>query len=191
MSLEDYKTLEQFGLTRDAIQNGEVAEFDVVENKRKEKRPVYVGEVVDKVVELTFQELRNAYDENDNLEAQLTSAKNEVTNADNELEKLKSAAQVKSEDDAKLKKAENLLSDLSVSLSNFKKKRSQDAQQISDLQAKLENANGNNDVVDQLQARIHELEDLDKKRDDDYNALSNDVNAVLDALEARFSDLTV
>jgi hypothetical protein len=180
--------LEKYELTKQAILNGEYAEFDAVEKPRREKRPMYLAEVVDQVVEDTFADLRSAYQENDDLTAENGKLKKAVEDSQTQLLKANGASKVKQSDDIRLKKAESLLSDMEKTFNNYKVNKAKDEQQIKSLQQQLSQAPAT-DEVDKLRSRITQLQKADKEREENYQSLATDVNAVLDKLEEKFADL--
>lgn len=187
--------LDKFGLTKDAILDGEYAEFDAVENPKKVKENMYLASVVDTIVQDAFSDLEDAYKENDALTEELESVQAQLESAQMDVQRANAAAEVKAVDDAKVKQAENLLADLELSFRNIKEKSEADTQTIENLKAELSNAvaqvnsSTNDEEVDILRTQIQELESRVAQRDDDYATLAADVNAVLDGLEAKFNEL--
>lgn len=182
--------LDKYGLTKEAILNGDYAELDPVERPRKEKRPMYLAEVADKIIEDTFTDLRAAYLEIDQLKDENAKLKETVDQDQVAITKAKGDAMVKQEDDARLKKVENLLSDMEKSFETYKANKAKDDKEIAELQKKLADA-PSSDEVDKLRARVAELQQIDQDREEKYQTLANDVNNVLDELEKKFSDLPV
>lgn len=181
--------LDQYDLTKDLILEGEYPEFTPVKSAWKEKRPVYLGEVVDTVVQAAFADLEELYRENDVLLEENTQYAEQLLQTENALHAAQAQAAVKSEDEAKLKQVENLFADLETTISNYKKKRAEDAQMINDLQHKLSTAVDGADI-ERLQGRIRDLEQMDSERESAYQDLADDVNAVLDGLSERFESLS-
>lgn len=181
--------LEKYGLTEEAILEGEFAEFEPVENNRKEKRETYLKEAVDTVVKDTFEDLRTTLEENNKLRAEVERLNAELESSNGLLEQARADAIVKQEDESKLKRAENLLADMEYQVEQFKKKRQEDSLHIAQLEQQLLE-NDRSDEIEHLRQQISELEQRDAERDADYQRLADDVNAVLDSLEAKFSDLT-
>jgi len=97
---------------------------------------------------------------------------------------------IKQQDDARLKKVEDLLSDMEKSFETYKENKAKDDKEIAELQKKLADA-PSSDEVDKLRARVSELQTLDQDREEKYRELAADVNNVLDALEEKFSNLSV
>ena len=62
-----YMHLGKYGMTRGDILKGDRAEFEHVENPRREKEPMYLASIVDKVVEDAFEDLRESLQETDAL----------------------------------------------------------------------------------------------------------------------------
>lgn len=182
--------LDKYGLTREAILNGDYAELDPVEKPRKEKRPMYLAEVADKIIEDTFTDLRAAYLEIDQLTDENAKLKETVDQDQVAITKAKGDAMIKQQDDARLKKVEDLLSDMEKSFETYKENKAKDDKEIAELQKKLADA-PSSDEVDKLRARVSELQTLDQDREEKYRALAADVNNVLDALEEKFSNLPV
>ena len=182
--------LDKYGLTKEAILNGDYAELDPVERPKKEKRPMYLAEVADKIIEDTFTDLRAAYLEIDQLTDENAKLKETVDQDQIAITKAKGDAMVKQQDDARLKKAENLLSDMEKSFETYKANKAKDEKEIAELQKKLADA-PTSDEVDRLHDRVAELQKIDQDREEKYRALADDVNNVLDALEEKFSDLPV
>lgn len=182
--------LDKYGLTKEAILNGDYAELDTVEKPHREKRPMYLAEVVNKIIEDTFSDLRAAYLEIDQLTDENAKLKETVDQDQLAITKAKGDATVKQQDDARLKKAENLLSDMEKSFETYKANKAKDDKEIVELQKKLANAPASDDV-DKLRGRVAELQKVDQDREEKYRLLAKDVNAVLDELEKKFSDLPV
>jgi chaperonin cofactor prefoldin len=182
--------LDKYGLTREAILNGDYAELDPVEKPRKEKRPMYLAEVADKIIEDTFTDLRAAYLEIDQLTDENAKLKETVDQDQVAITKAKGDAMIKQQDDARLKKVEDLLSDMEKSFETYKENKAKDDKEIAELQKKLADA-PSSDEVDKLRARVSELQTLDQDREEKYRELAADVNNVLDALEEKFSNLSV
>ena len=182
--------LDKYGLTREAILNGDYAELDPVEKPRKEKRPMYLAEVADKIIEDTFTDLRAAYLEIDQLTDENAKLEETVDQDQVAITKAKGDAMIKQQDDARLKKVEDLLSDMEKSFETYKENKAKDDKEIAELQKKLADA-PSSDEVDKLRARVSELQTLDQDREEKYRALAADVNNVLDALEEKFSNLPV
>lgn len=182
--------LDKYGLTREAILNGDYAELDPVEKPKKEKRPMYLAEVADKIIEDTFTDLRAAYLEIDQLTDENAKLKETVDQDQVAITKAKGDAMIKQQDDARLKKVEDLLSDMEKSFETYKENKAKDDKEIAELQKKLADA-PSSDEVDKLRARVSELQTLDQDREEKYRALAADVNNVLDALEEKFSNLPV
>lgn len=182
--------LDKYGLTKEAILNGDYAELDPVERPRKEKRPMYLAEVADKIIEDTFTDLRAAYLEIDQLKDENVKLKETVDQDQVAITKAKGDAMIKQQDDARLKKVEDLLSDMEKSFETYKENKAKDDKEIAELQKKLADA-PSSDEVDKLRARVAELQTIDQDREEKYRALADDVNNVLDALEEKFSNLPV
>ena len=182
--------LDKYGLTKEAILNGDYAELDPVERPKKEKRPMYLAEVADKIIEDTFTDLRAAYLEIDQLTDENAKLKETVDQDQVAITKAKGDATIKQQDDARLKKVEDLLSDMEKSFETYKENKAKDDKEIAELQKKLADA-PSSDEVDKLRARVSELQTLDQDREEKYRALAADVNNVLDALEEKFSNLPV
>lgn len=182
--------LDKYGLTKEAILNGDYAELDPVEKPRKEKRPMYLAEVADKIIEDTFTDLRAAYLEIDQLTDENAKLKETVDQDQVAITKAKGDAMIKQQDDARLKKVEDLLSDMEKSFETYKENKAKDDKEIAELQKKLADA-PSSDEVDKLRARVSELQTLDQDREEKYRELAADVNNVLDALEEKFSNLSV
>ena len=182
--------LDKYGLTKEAILNGDYAELDPVDRPRKEKRPMYLAEVADKIIEDTFTDLRAAYLEIDQLKDENVKLKETVDQDQVAITKAKGDAMIKQQDDARLKKVEDLLSDMEKSFETYKENKAKDDKEIAELQKKLADA-PSSDEVDKLRARVAELQTIDQDREEKYRALADDVNNVLDALEEKFSNLPV
>ena len=151
---------------------------------------MYLAEVADKIIEDTFTDLRAAYLEIDQLTDENAKLKETVDQDQIAITKAKGDAMVKQQDDARLKKAENLLSDMEKSFETYKANKAKDEKEIAELQKKLADA-PTSDEVDRLHDRVAELQKIDQDREEKYRALADDVNNVLDALEEKFSDLPV
>lgn len=182
--------LEQFGFNRELVLQGELPEFEEVANNKKEKRPTYLKEVVDSVMSAVFSDYAESLRDVNNLNAQIDDLNEQLDGSARNIQQANANATVKSQDDAKLKQAENLLADLNNMVVGLKSKRDEDARQMIELQNKLSQAE-NNPETRQLRDRVAELERIDAERDAEYEALAADVNAVLDGLEEQFSHLTV
>lgn len=182
--------LEKYGLTKEAILEGEFAEFEPIVNNRKEKRETYLKEAVDTVVKDTFEDLRTTLEENDELRAEVERLNAELEASSGLVQQARADASVKQSDEAKLKRAENLLADLEHQVEQFKQKRQKDAFHIAQLEQQLLE-NDHSDEIEHLRQQISELEQRDAERDADYQSLADDVNNILDSLEAKFADLIV
>ena len=180
--------LEKYGLTEAAILEGEFAEFEPVVNNRKEKREVYLKEIVDTVVQDAFEDLRTTLEENNELRAEVEKLKAELEASNNLLHQARADAGIKQSDEAQLKRAETVLADLEHQVDKFKQKRQEDAAYIAQLEQQL-SQNNYADEIEHLHQQIRELEQRDAQRDADYQSLADDVNDILDSLEARFADL--
>lgn len=180
--------LEKYGLTEAAILEGEFAEFEPVVNNRKEKREVYLKEIVDTVVQDAFDDLRTTLEENKELRAEVEKLTAELEASNRLLHQARADAGIKESDEAQLKRAENVLADLEHQVDQFKQKRQQDAAHIAQLEQQLSQLN-HDDELEQLHQQIIELEQRDAQRDADYQSLADDVNDVLDSLESKFADL--
>lgn len=180
--------LEKYGLTEAAILEGEFAEFETVENNRKEKRETYLKDAVDIVVKDTFEDLRATLEENKELRAEVERLNAELEKSNGLLEQARADASVKQSDESQLKRAENLLADLEHYVEQFKQKRKEDASRIAQLEQQLLE-NDHSDEIEYLQQQISDLEQRDAERDADYQRLADDVNYVLDSLESKFADL--
>lgn len=180
--------LEKYGLTEAAILEGEFAEFETVENNRKEKRETYLKDAVDIVVKDTFEDLRTTLEENKELRAEVERLNAELEKSNGLLEQARADASVKQSDESQLKRAENLLADLEHYVEQFKQKRKEDASRIAQLEQQLLE-NDHSDEIEYLQQQISDLEQRDAERDADYQRLADDVNYVLDSLESKFADL--
>lgn len=180
--------LEQYGLTRQAILDGEYAEFDAVEKPRREKRPMYLAEVVDQVTQDTFTDLRNSYHDNDDLTAENAKLKTAVETAQAETTKIKGDLAARESDDAKLKQTEDLFKTMKTQFDEYRQRQAEAAKQIETLKGQLAQA-PSADAMDKLKDRVDELETADEERNRNYQSLASDVNAVLDKLEEKFADL--
>lgn len=186
MEQEFEARLDKYGLTREEIvDNGEIAEFEPVDNPKKEKSPMVLMSNVTPVVEDTFGDLRDAYRTIDQVVAERDELQQQLEIANSNIRQANENAKVKADDDARLKQAENLLVDLQQNVSQFRERRAEDAKQITELQGQLEAAPSVDDVA-RLQARVDELKRLDEQREEEYQELAADVNAVIDGLEAKF-----
>ena len=182
--------LEKYGLTEAAILEGEFAEFEPIANNRKEKRETYLKEAVDTVVRDTFEDLRTALDEKNELQAEVEKLNAELEASSGLVQQARADAGIKQSDEAQLKRAENVLADLEHQVEQFKQKRQEDAAYIVQLEQQLSQPN-HDDEIEHLRQQISELEQRDAQRDADYQSLADDVNDVLDSLESRFADLRV
>lgn len=72
--------LSELGLERDAILNGDIAEYTPVDRKirRDKNQELYLASVVDKVTKAVFADLKTAYEQNDQLSAQVNRLMNSV-----------------------------------------------------------------------------------------------------------------
>ena len=186
--------LDKYELTEDAILNGDFAEFEPVANNRKEKRETYLSEAVDTVVKDTFEDLRNTLEEKNELKSEVERLNGELEESARLVQQARADSGIKQSDVAQLKRAENVLADLEHQVEQFKQKRQEDARRISELEQQLSMRNNSSDKdaeIESLRDKVSELEERDAERDSDYQRLADDVNDVLDSLEARFSDLTV
>ena len=180
--------LEKYGLTEAAILEGEFAEFEPIANNRKEKRETYLKEAVDTVVQDTFEDLRTTLEENNELRAEIEKLHAELEASSGLVQQARADAGIKQSDEAQLKRAENVLADLEHQVEQFKQKRQEDAAYIVQLEQQLSQPN-HDDEIEHLRQQISELEQRDAQRDADYQSLADDVNDILDSLEARFADL--
>lgn len=183
--------LDKYGLTKDAILNGDYPEFDEVAKPRREKSPMYLKSVVDGVIKDTFDDMSTLYEQIEKLTQERDELQSQVNTANTQLENVTKKVSVKDDDDAKLKRAEELLAKLDTQFITLKKQRSEDAAQITRLQQQIENSNDDAEIQ-KLTEEITEYKKRDAQREADYQSLADDVNAVLDGLSENFDDkLTV
>lgn len=182
--------LDKYGLTEEAILEGDYAEFDSITNNRKEKRETYLKDAVDTVVQDTFSDLREVLNERNELREQLEHANQQLADSEGLIKQTRADAGIKQSDEAQLKRAENVLADLEHQVEQFKQKRSEDTSRIASLEQQLAEKD-NSSELESLRQQIRDLEQRDAEREADYQKLADDVNDVLDSLEARFSDLRV
>ena len=195
------KLEQEYNLTPDMVIAGEKIEFNPVDNPRKIKEPLYLAGLVDKVIGDAFEDLSESYRVNSELDNELTESREQLELAEATNRSLSAEAEVKKADEAKLKQAEDLLSDIESEFNQLKAQRDADAKLIAQLRSQLEdaeNASSNNPELLDLRSQVADLtgqvatlNERDAQRDAEYQALADDVNTVLDALEEQFADLTV
>jgi len=182
MLLED-----KYELTKEQIPDGELPEFEPVDKPKKERQPMYLASIVDEFMETTFADMRNILAQNEILANDLNDANEQINTVNAQLKDAHEAAQIKEGDLSKLSQAEALLNDLEQTIDQFKKKREADGKQI---QALSEKVNAQQVELSAFDEEKQRLEERDKQRERELEQISQDVNNVLDALEAQFAHLS-
>lgn len=196
------KLNEKFGLSRDAVAAGETVEFDAVERPKKERRPMYLKETVDMILDLTFEDLRNAYRQIDELTdqvAEVTGDKEKTTNA---LHEAQSKADVSDEDEKHLAEVQASLSRTTQMVEKFKAQNKKDAKnlrqqqtRVNELQKQLDDMRGqvstavSPEQFQSAQDTINELQANLQNKQAEYEQIRDEVNEVLDGLSEKFKDL--
>src|SRR5699024_2873753 len=107
--------LSELGLERDAILNGDIAEYTPVDKReRKNKRnELYMASVVDKVTKAVFADLKTAYEQNDDLAQENKSLKDNNDQLSAQVNRLMNSVNKQQDYEQQLQSSESKLDKIS------------------------------------------------------------------------------
>lgn len=196
--------LEKLGLDRANILDGDMPEYAKVENKWKAKGDLYVAEIVDKVTNATFADLKSAYEEIDKLKQENQHKDRDLEKANNEITKAQQSAQhlstVSATASQRLETATNQVSDytqkieaLTRRVEVINQKNSDINKQLTDLQQDYNEVKMAKDTSDQklneFQEKLTKAQESAEESRLATDSLTKDVNGLIDAFANKYGQL--
>ena len=175
--------LEELGLDKTAIMNGDEAEFSPVDKKDRRNKAIdlYNGEVVDKVISAVFTDLRDAYDTIDKLTNERNQAQDQVNQYKDQLNRMTTYVNKQGNMEQSLKKSMSDVTHLSGQLTTLQT-------EIKNTKVQLDNANKSRDDI---QSKLNDIqtqsEALRREKQDAENKV-NELSANLETANKQLKD---